>query len=275
MWQAVLIMFIAMSAVPAGDLFGKLLTSVHGEAPVYVAWSRFLVGALMALPFIRPRFLRLLKDWRIWFRAGLITCGVVSIQTALSTEPLADVFAAFFIGPIISYALAALFLREPITPIRTLLMVTGFIGVLLVVRPGPDGSPGLLWAVAAGSFYGAFLTSSRWLAHVGTPVELIFSQLALPALALTPVALLHLPPATPTIAGLTLGSAAFSAGGNLLLLYAYAKSAATRLAPFVYFQLVAAAGLGWAVFGALPHPVTWAGLTLIVGSGLVSASLRR
>ena len=275
MQRAVLIMFISMSLIPAGDLCGKLLTGTFGTAPAYVAWSRFAVGALIALPLGLAGSAGLLADWRIWLRALLIAGGVVSIQTALRTEPLANVFAAFFIGPIISYVLAVIFLKEPLRPIRAALMLLGFLGVLLVVRPGAGGSTGLLWAMVAGCFYGAFLTTSRWLAHLGTPMQLIFTQLLLSTLLVAPLGLMNLPQMSTPIALLTLGSAGFSAAGNLLLFVAYARAGATVLAPLVYFQLISATVLGWAVFGDLPDALTWSGLALVIGAGLASASLRR
>lgn len=275
MGRAVLIMFLAMSLIPAGDMAGKLLTGQHGVSPVFVAWSRFALGLLVILPFVCAPALALLRDWRVWLRALLLAGGILSIQSALKTEPLANVFAAFFVGPILSYALSALWLREPVTWTRSALMLVGFLGVLLVVRPGLGGSPGLLLALLAGCFYGAFLTASRWLSHLGTPLALSFSQLAIAGLVLTPFGLANLPALDIETAGLTLASAMGSMLGNLLLLVAYARAPATRLAPLVYFQLIAAAGLGWAVFGDLPDLWTWAGLSLVLGAGLVSALLRR
>lgn len=221
-WKAVAIMFVAMSMIPAGDLCGKLLTGQHNASPVFVAWSRFALGTAMVLPFAGLSGLPLLRDWRIWLRAGLLAGGIFSIQTALSTEPLADVFAAFFVGPIFSYVLAAIFLKERAGLLRTGLIIIGFCGVLLVVRPGLGGSPGLLWAVLAGLCYGAFLTASKWVSGTGHPVALIFTQLFLSALFMAPLGLASLPPMTAPVVALTVGSAAFSTAGNLLLLYAYA-----------------------------------------------------
>jgi drug/metabolite transporter (DMT)-like permease len=268
-------MFIAMSMIPAGDMAGKLLSSSHDIAPAFVAWSRFAVGAVFIAPFVPRAAWQLLRDWRIWLRALLLAFGIMSIQTALKTEPLADVFAAFFIGPILSFALSALFLREPAGPLRSLLMLVGFCGVLLVVRPGFGGSSGLGFAVLAGCFYGAYLTTSRWLSHLGTPVELIFSQLVIATLVFLPLGLFHMPAFNAPVVGLTIASAGFSMLGNLLLLFAYSRSASTQLAPLVYFQLIAATGLGWAVFDNLPDMWTWAGLALVMGAGLISATLRR
>ncbi|WP_291736457.1 EamA family transporter, partial [Leisingera sp. F5] len=143
-------MFVAMSMIPAGDLCGKLLTGGGLATPAFVAWSRFAIGTALILPFVPRRAYALLGDWRLWLRAGLLTGGIFSIQLALTTEPLANVFAAFFVGPMVSYVLSVLLLREQATLLRSLLMALGFIGVLMVVRPGLGGSINLLWAVLAG-----------------------------------------------------------------------------------------------------------------------------
>jgi drug/metabolite transporter (DMT)-like permease len=274
MQRAALIMFVAMSLIPAGDSAGKLMTSEMGVAPVFVAWSRFALGALMVLPFLTPGAFKLLRDWRVWLRAAILAGGITSIQTALKTADVATVFAAFFVGPMFSYVLAVLFLREPVTLLRSALIIAGFGGVLLVVRPGMGGDPGVLWAAAAGLFYGAFLTMSRWLSGIGTPIALTFTQLFISAIILLPLGLTHLPPPTSPIVALTLTSALFSMLGNLLLLYAYRIAPATKLAPLVYFQLIAAVALGWSIFGDLPDAYVWAGLAIILSTGLVSTRLR-
>ncbi len=275
MWKVFVLMFVAMSMIPAGDTAGKLMTQSHGSSPLFVAWSRFLLGSLIALPLVRPDTLRLLSNWRIWLRAGLLTGGITCIQIALQSTPLADVFAAFFIGPLFSYLLSVLLLGERVTRTRSALMGVGFLGVMLVVRPGFEMSPGLLWALAAGLFYGAFLTASRWLAPIARPGSLLFTQLFLAAVMMTPFCLDQVPPMTPTLAGLTITSAILSMGGNFLLLFAYARAEAAVLAPFVYLQLASAVALGWLVFNDLPDVYTWLGLSLIITAGLTSALLSK
>ncbi|OAN73407.1 hypothetical protein A8B82_02580 [Sulfitobacter sp. EhC04] len=274
MQRAVLIMFVAMSLIPGGDSAGKMLSSNLGVSPLFVAWSRFALGILILLPFLPNGSDALLRNWRIWVRAAVLATGISCIQMALQTVDIATVFAAFFIGPLVSYVLAVIFLRETVTPLRSVLTVLGFVGVLLVVRPGPGGELGVLWAVAAGTCYGTFLTMSRWLSGLGTPMALTFTQMVIAGLMLLPLGLLNMPTMTLPIAGLTLASAICSMLGNLLLLFAYRIAPATRLAPLVYFQLIAAVLLGWIIFGDLPDSYTWAGLALITGAGLASTRLR-
>ncbi|APE44629.1 hypothetical protein BOO69_15335 [Sulfitobacter alexandrii] len=274
MQRAIPIMFIAMSLIPGGDSAGKLLTSGMGVSPLFVAWSRFAIGTALLLPFLPAGSGALLRNWRIWVRAVSLALGITCIQTALQTVDVATAFAAFFIGPIISYVLAVVFLREAVTPLRSALTVLGFCGVLLVVRPGSDTNLDVLWAVAAGTFYGTFLTMSRWLSALGSPMALTFTQLLIAGFLMLPLGLLHLPAFSLPVAGLTVASALCSMLGNLLLLYAYRISPATRIAPLVYFQLIAAVALGWILFGDLPDVFTWMGLALIIGAGLTSARLR-
>lgn len=280
MQRAVFIMFVAMSLIPAGDTAGKMLSANLGIAPLYVAWSRFLLGGLILLPFLPKGTWGLLLNWRIWFRASFLAVGLSCIQVALSREPIADVFAAFFIAPLISYVLAMIFLREPVTWQGSALIILGFVGVLIVVQPGQPGQPGsdagagLIWAIAAGVCYGAFLTASRWLSQVGTPVGLTFTQLLIAALLLTPFSLPDIPEMTNEVIWLTSLSALFSMLGNLILLYAYKIAPATRLAPLIYFQLLAAVILGWVFFETLPALLTWVGLLIVMGAGITSARLR-
>lgn len=273
--QALPLVLLAMCLIPAGDTAGKILGEAQGVHPVFIAWSRFAIGAILLAPFVTTAMpMRLFLDWRVWLRALLVVGGITSILTALRTEPMANVFGAFFVGPILSYFLSALLLREPITPIRTLLLLLGFMGVLLVVKPGFGMTPGLGFAVLAGTFYGGFLTASRWLAQVGRPRALMLTQLVIGALVLAPFGLMTMPPLTLPVVALSSASALGSMLGNLLLILALRLAPASRVAPFVYMQLVAATALGWIVFGDLPDLLATLGLALLIVTGLASLTLR-
>lgn len=274
---AVALIAVAQTLIPSGDVAGKILSNSYGVAPFFVAWSRFVLGALLLIPFL-PRGMfdpRLYLNWRIWLRAACITGCVAFILTALRTEEMATVFGAFFVGPIISYILSSIFLKEPVSPARSALLALGFCGVLLVVRPGFDVTTGTLFALAAGCCYGGFLTCNRWLAGIAPARALLLSQLLIGSLLLTPLGLPVVPQMTAPIAGLTFASAALSMIGNFLLIFAYRRAPASRLAPFIYFQLVAATSLGILVFQTFPDTLTLAGLTLLLVSGLSSLALKR
>ena len=276
MLGSVALMFVAMSLIPLGDSAGKLLTGTHGVTPAFVAFSRFAVGAAMIALILGGRVLwPLYRDWRIWLRAALIAGGIASILTALRTEDIATVFGAFFVGPIISYVLSVWLLGERVSRGQSILLALGFCGVLLVVRPGFGMTPGLAFGLLAGTFYGAFLTTSRWLSDVAPPRQLMLTQTALGTILLAPTGLMDVPEFDATITGLVLLSGIASASGNLLLVLAYRRTGATVLAPFVYFQLISATLLGWMVFGTFPDLPTLAGLALLVGAGFATLALRR
>jgi len=272
--RALPLMLLAMALIPAGDTAGKLLGEA-GVAPVFTAWSRFALGAALLLPFVlhlTPP--RLFLDWRVWLRGLLVAGGIVCILTALRTEPIATVFGAFFVGPLVAWVLSVWLLGEAFSRARAGLLVIGFAGVLLVVRPGFGMTPGLGFAVLAGLFYGGFLTASRWLSDLARPRAMLISQLVIGAVVLAPFGLPALPEMTPRIAGLTLASALGSMLGNLCLILALRMAPASRMAPFVYIQLVAATALGWLVFGTLPDAPALLGLAILLVSGMASVALR-
>jgi drug/metabolite transporter (DMT)-like permease len=271
---ALALMTGAMALIPLGDSAGKALTDGMGVGSGFVAWSRFalasvLLFAALNAPGLRAEGLGLLLDWRICLRGALLAACVWAILTALATEPLARVFGAFFVGPILSAALAVLLLGERVSRAQAACLVLGFAGVLVVVRPGWELTPGMGFAVLAGMFYGGFLTASRWLAGRARPLALLFSQFAIGALLLAPAGLAQLPPpgGLPLVA-LIIGSAVSSLTGNLLLILAYRRAEAARLAPLVYVQLVAATGFGIAFFGDWPDIWVLVGMALLILSGV-------
>ncbi|MGR3323365.1 MAG: DMT family transporter [Pseudooceanicola sp.] len=272
-----LLVFCAVSLVVVGDTAGKLLTS-GGVPPILVAWSRFAIAALVLLPFsgLSRREMPDLLDRRVLVRAAFIAGGISCILTALRTEPIADVFGAFFIGPVVSYVIAILFLGERPSALRSLLLAIGFAGVMLVVKPGFGASPGILFALAAGTFYGAFLAMTRVVAGTFRPRFLLVSQLMIGTVILTPLAAsAEVPAVEGRLILLVLLSALGSACGNYLLVIANRKAEASLIAPLVYSQLVSATVLGVLVFGDWPDAWSLLGLCLIALSGLGSLAASR
>lgn len=271
MTQAALIMILAMTLLPAGDVAGKILTTQFGLSPIYVVWSRFAIGALMAWPLASRSAWALLRDLRIWLRSMLLIGGITCIQFALRVESVPNVFGAFFIGPIFSVILSVVFLREPLSWLRALLLAVGFYGVIRIIDPSFSMSTGMILATCAGLFHGAFLTSSRWLATAGTPRDMLFIQMLINAGLMAPFGLWTMGAMPLNDVWILLANAAGSMLGNLLILAAYARVGAVILAPFVYFQLVAATALGWALYGDLPDQNAWIGIALVCIAGVASA----
>lgn len=262
---------LAMTLIVGGDAAATVLTGA-GFPQTFVAWTRFALAAALLAPFcgLVGAELSQFKDWRLYLRAALIVGGIVSILTALKTEPMANVFAGFFVGPVVSYFLSAALLGERITPLRTFLLLISFAGVLLVVRPGFGMTTGMGFAILAGCFHGSYLVATRWLAGQFRPRFLLFSQLLIGAVLLSPFALSPAPDITLPIFGLIAVSALGSAGGNLLLVLVNRTTPAGVVAPLIYSQLLAAMVIGWAVFGQWPDGLSLIGLVIIMVAGVSS-----
>lgn len=266
------LVFTAVSCVVIGDTAGKLLAGL-GAAPVFIAWSRFVLGACLLIPFcgLSLQELRHLSDWRVAARGALIAAAVICILSGLRTEPIANVFGAFFVGPVVSYILAILFLGERPSRSRSLLLAVGFVGVMLVVKPGFGASFGMGLALAAGVIYGAYLAMTRTVAGLYRPGFLLVAQLLVASALLTPPGLTGpIPDLTAPVAGLVLVSALGSALGNYLLVVANRSAEASLIAPLVYTQLVSATLAGVLVFGDWPDGYALFGLCLIAASGFGS-----
>lgn len=266
------IVFTAVSFVVLGDTAGKLLTA-RGVDPFFIAWTRFALAAVVLLPFsgLSLRELPSLRDWRVLVRGAFIAAGICCILSALRTEPIANVFGAFFVGPIVSYVLAILFLGETPSQSRSMLLALGFAGVLLVVKPGFGASVGMVFALAAGGCYGAYLAMTRAVAGLYRPRFLLMSQLIVGSVLLTPIALtVNVPDFGLPILALIGVSALASAAGNFLLVVASKSAEASLIAPLVYSQLFSATLAGFLVFGDWPDAYALLGLLLIAFSGFGS-----
>lgn len=264
-------MFLAMTLIVIGDAAGKALTTA-GFSPFFTAWIRFALAAVVLLPFsglVRAE-VRELFNWRIILRACLIAAAICSILTALKSEPMANVFGGFFIGPMISYFLSALILKEKITWRRTVLLLISFVGVILVVKPGFGMRSGMGFAVLAGCFHGTFLVTTRWLAPRYRPRFLLISQLLIGTIILLPFSIGPVPEMNSDLMILIIISAMGSAFGNLLLVMVNKTTPANIIAPLIYSQLISATIVGLFVFADWPDHLSLIGLLIIMASGLSS-----
>lgn len=261
---------LAMACIVLGDTGGKIMTT-QGISPYFAAWGRFTLAAVALAPFagLGRADLPALTDRRVLLRTLLIVAGISAILTALRTEPIANVFGAFFVGPVIAYFGSTVLLRERVTAARAVLLLIGFGGVLLVVKPGYGMSLGMAMALLAGCFYGSYLVATRMIAGVYRPRLLLFSQLAIGAVILTPFAAANWPETLPPGFVWAFPLSAFgSALGNYLLLIASRSLPANVVAPLVYSQILWAMLLGFAVFGDWPDGLALFGLAIIMASGL-------
>ena len=277
LWRVGAIMLASMTLIVGGDVAAKVL-SQNGVSPIFTAWTRFALAALVLLPFsgLTCSDAPALRDPRVWLRALLIMAGICLILTALRTEPVANTFGAFFVGPIVAFALSAVLLKERITPLRSVLLGLSFVGVLLVVKPGFGATVGMGFALLAGVFHGCYVVATRWIAPLYRPRLLLISQLVLGGVILAPFGLAALPDAlTWGALGLVVISAMGSAFGNLLLVTLSKTTPSNVIAPLIYTQLIPATMLGFVVFSDWPDWISFVGLAVIFATGIASLALSR
>lgn len=258
------------------DAISKYLTRFYPVS--LILWVRFGSFTLLIAAVLGPRLgLDVIKTTRpgVQILRGLLlpaASGLFVLSTR--TLDIADASAITFVAPLIITVLAVFFLGERVGTRHWLAIVAGFIGVLIIIRPGSSvfAWPSLLplGTAACTAVYQVLTRRISGQESVYTSVfypgligTLVFS-LALPW-TWTPIALPgHL--ALMVLAGL------IGACGHLLLIKAYDCAPASRLAPFGYGQLIWATAAGYIAFGSFPDGGTLLGIAVLAAAGVYLAT---
>ena len=272
MFKGVMLGFMAFAAYALSDAFVK---SLRGSLPAYEAVFFGATLGLTALPFIKgggDRWHEVLFAQRqgLWLvRAVASAVGSIAAVIAFTALPMAEAFALIFLLPIFVTILSVLVLKEHVGWRRWSAVVAGFIGVLVVLRPGFRAlGIGHLAAIICGlssaismialrlagphekriTLYGAGMVGSMLLAGV-----LMLSDFRWPSLAQI---------------GLLLGYGLLAALASVLLMLATQKAPANHIAPTQYSQMLWAVLLGYVLFhDRLDWPMA-IGIAIILGAGL-------
>jgi drug/metabolite transporter (DMT)-like permease len=273
--NGVLLALIAYASYSCSDAVVK---SLGGQFTVFEIGFFSTLFAGCFLLFSRPAderwrdFWRTTRPWAVQIRAWAgIASGVLSVY-AFTTIPLAEVYALIFLAPLFVTILSTMVLKEKVGPWRWLAVVAGFVGVMLVVRPGfRELHLGHLAAFTIAFLAATNVILMRSLAQqekrttmLGVLIGygLLFNGIGAAATSFT------LPNAVQL---LWLGLAGmFTAGGQLLQLLAMKYAPANRVAPTHYSQIVWAVILGALFFREYPDVLSLVGLAIVSGSGLLT-----
>lgn len=189
--------------------------------------------------------------------------------TSLTILQLAEATALIFVAPLFITALAALVLREHVGWRRWSAVVVGFIGVVIVVRPGGETfQAASMLPIATALFYALLMISARWV----DPRESVWTMMLYLVGAGGGLAALFMPfiwvPVQAAHLALFVGIAIFGTAGMGLMTQAFRFAPAAVVAPFDYTALVWATLLGWIFWGEVPDAVTYAGAVVIIASGV-------
>ena len=249
--------------------------------PLQTAAVRYLGSFLLVSFFFNP-----------WTKAGLLRTRSLKLQVAralclvvaticsffaLKYLRLTEVTSITFASPLLVALLARPILGERIGAHRLTAVLTGFVGVLVVTRPGVGGlHAAALLAVGAACANALYSLTTRLVAANDASETTLFYTGLVGSLVFLPVTpFVWAWPAAPLTWLLLAALGAFGALGHWLLILAHRRAPASVLAPFFYVQLLWATALGFLVFGETPDRWTLVGGAIVIASGLYLVSRER
>jgi drug/metabolite transporter (DMT)-like permease len=264
-------MALAMLTIPLVDGLAKHLSVRY--SPLFLSWARYVVACLFVLPFAGrihgPQLFPRERRPSHFLRTLFLVAAMTLYFLAIARIPLATAASTYFVGPIIAVVLSILVLKERMTSRKALSLTLGFIGSMVILRPGGSIDVGILLALGSGICFAFYLIATRQAAQESDPIQTLAFQCVAGTVLLTPQAILSW--AAPTwndvlfFAGLGL----FSAVSHILSILAFRHTGASTLAPLVYLELLGAVLIGYLAFGEIPGAPTIIGAGFIVLAGLL------
>jgi drug/metabolite transporter (DMT)-like permease len=239
-----------------------------------VVWLRFATHTVLMAALLAPTRGAALVRVSSWPLQGLRALMLVSMTAlnfaALQYLQLAEVAAIQFSVPILIALISALVLNERIGARRWLAIFGGFVGVLLVVRPGGQGfHPAIGLSLLNAAIYALFNLLTRRMAATETPESMQWLSALGAVLAIAPFAFWHWQWPVGLHTWAVVGACGLAGGlGHLLVAHAHRHASAAVLGPFLYQQILYMAFWGWLVFAQVPDAFVVAGALVVAVSGL-------
>ena len=269
--KAITYNLLAWALLPFMDTIAKYLSS--DLSFFQITWARYFFTVFFTLPFMLF-FFRKNLTWSVQpklqiFRGLTLFFANILFFYSISIISMAKALTLAFIAPLITTALSPIFLNENVGFRRWSAVVVGFIGSLIVVRPGfIEFNLASIAALGTGFFYGIYLVVTRKLHTSDNPlltllltgvVGLVIATFFVPVVWINP---------TLNQWGLLSLMGIFACLGHLFLILSLKYADASKLAPFSYFEIVTNVILGYYFFFDFPDYWTWTGLSIIVCSGI-------
>ncbi len=243
--------------------------------PFEIAFMRSFFGALAALPLLVRGGRASLHTDRLGFYTLRCAIGALSMLAgfwAIAHLPLAQAIALSYSSPLFVTIGAVLFLGEIVRMRRWSAVIAGFIGVLVIVRPGGDGfTAASLVALFAAAMSGVVTISIKFLSRSDPPdtIVLLTTWLWVPLSLPAALAVWQWPSAD--LLPLLVAIGVLGTLGQYTWTHALKLADASTLAPFSYLQLVFVALLAWLLFAETPDGHTALGASIVIGASLYIA----
>jgi drug/metabolite transporter (DMT)-like permease len=261
------------------DATAKYLVRDH--ALFLVVWARYAGQMVVVTPFAwrraGPGFWRTRRLGMQLLRSAMLLCATFCFFGGLRYLPLAEGSAITFLAPIIVVVLSGPVLGERPGRGRWIAALTGFAGILILLRPGSAVfHPSALLLLLAALCNALYFLLTRKLADESVHTTLFYSALV-GTLGLTLVLPWELGASAPTLKNTVLFVllGLFAGVGHWSIIGAFQHAPAALLTPFAYLQMIWATSYGFVLFGQLPDRWSALGMTIIVASGLLLALQER
>lgn len=276
---AILLMCVAVACFAGLDACGKWASRFVD--PLVTTWFRYAVNvvllSLVLNGWTRPRLMHSNRIGLQIARSLLLFGSTVLNFFALQYLQLTQTISIQFAMPLLVALLAGPILGEWVGPRRLVAIGVGFLGVLVITRPGTAAlHPAMLLTVANTVCYALYAITTRLLAAYDPPATTMTYGSLAGVVLLTPILpfVWTTPPNVGVLAALV-GAGLLGAIGHGLLTVAHSRAPASLLSPFIYTQIVWTTALGYVVFGDLPDRWTIVGAGIVIGSGLYLLSRER
>lgn len=272
------LMSLSFFIFAAVDAMAKYLTSDFH--PMQVAWTRqlgLLVGIIVILGLRGPALLRSAKPKLQLARGALAGASATLFIMAVQKVPLADAVAVTFVAPFFATILGALLLQERVGTRRWIAVAIGFVGMLIVVRPGLGAvHPAVLIVLAAALMFALRQIVSRAVSGSDSTLTTVaYTALTSGALLSLPLPFIWTTPETLLQLALLGGTAILAALGEVLVIRALELAEVVVLAPLHYSMILWGTFYGWLVFDQLPDGWTLLGAAIIIATGLYTIHRER
>ncbi|MDH3691444.1 MAG: DMT family transporter [Gammaproteobacteria bacterium] len=268
--RGILLMLLTTFLFVSLDALAKHLVQTYSI--VQVVWARYAFHAMLVVLVLRHRVPMHFRTQRLslqLIRSLLLLATTAAFFAAVRHMQLVDATAISLAGPLLVTALSVPFLGEHVGVRRWIAVAIGFVGALVIVRPGTTMmNPAAIYPVMSMVAYAFYQISTRALSRFDPAMTtLLYTALAGGIVTTAAVPFFWIPPDLFDW-GLMILLGLLGGAGHLALIKALTYASAVTVAPFSYSSLVWTTGLGFVVFAELPDLWTLAGAAIIIGSGL-------
>ena len=258
-----------------------LMVKVVGERlhVTQILLVRQIVMILIVLPKVLDHFPGCLKTERLDLQMIRVVFALTAMLCgfhAVIQMPLADAVAIGFAKSFFITIFAIIFLKEVVGVRRWAAVLIGFVGVLVMMRPGTNGfDPNSIFALIGAAGAGLVMVIIRKLSETDKPITTLSYQAFLVALCVMVPGILYWEWPTQLEWGLLVAIGIVSYGAQMLNIYAYTWGEASVLASLDYVRLLYATFFGWLVYDTLPGPYTWIGSLVIIAASIYTVQRER